>query len=458
VNVTDKAVILLRHEPRRATVGGTTRTLIGSGHSILRRKIANAYEHGASAVILCTDHPQPREDTLVPFGAAGYRCSHPGMPVLHCRRATLEPAIRAAYGTDLAAVEAQINLGPKPKSRELAGWRIAGSTDIERIESTAKNIAALLPGDGPSADETIVIGAHYDHFGFTETETAGKKTRAIYSGADDNASGVSAILETARYLARRPHHGRRQVLFLAFSAEERGMVGSAYYVSHPLIPLNKTVAMLNLDMVGRLRDNKLYVRGVNTASDWRGLLEGLNSRHRFALELQDRFGSSDQLSFYAKEIPILAFFTGRHEDYHETTDKFDKLNLPGMRRTTQLVEDVLVALTDVPARPAYIASVPPDEREPYFGVFGDFTRSDLGYALGPVAKGGPAERAGLHDGDVLVQFDSNRIATADDFTEALSHYAGGERVKVVVKRGNQSRAFDVTLGRPGEAAKGRVAN
>jgi hypothetical protein len=278
----------------------------------------------------------------------------------------------------------------------------------------------------------------------------GTKKRAIYSGADDNASGVSTMLEIARHLAGRPHRPARNVVFVSFSAEEKGMLGSSAYVRQPVMPLDRTVAMFNLDMVGRLRDNKLYVRGSATAAGWTGLVAQLNTQHGLTLDMPpNAFGNSDQLAFYAKEIPILAFFTGRHEDYHETTDKFEKLNIPGMRRITRLAEDVVAALADAPARPHYLAVVPPEDPEPYFGAMGDFTSAERGFCIGPLAEGGPAEKAGLRQRDVVVQFGTDRIAGGDDFVEALTHYAGGQRVHVVARRGGQSRTFDVVLGSAG---------
>lgn len=454
VDVTGKAVVLLRGEPPLPKPSHARRSASARRRTLMRHKIANAYDHGALAVVFCNQQsavvgPSSHGDQPTSLGVAGYRCSHRDVPVVHCCRAALEPAIRAVYGMDLAALETEIAREFAPHSRDLGAWRMVGRTDIHRIYSPAKNIVAVLPGDDPRVNETVVVGAHYDHLGYTETRSHGRTERAIFSGADDNASGVSAMLEIARSMAQRPHRLNRQVIFVAFSAEERGLSGSAFYVGQPLVPLSLTVAMINLDMVGRLRDDTLYVRGTATTTGGAELLQHLNTPYGLKLNLPlDRFGASDQLSFYAKKVPILHFFTGRHEDYHESTDKFEKLNIPGMRRITRLAEDVLVAIADAPVRPQYVASVPAMGQEPYFGAFGDFTRPEPGYGLGPIAQGSPAGRAGLLDGDLVVQFGPNHIASVDDFNEALAHYTGGERVRVVVKRANQSRTFDVTLGPP----------
>ncbi len=419
VNAAGKAVIVLRQHPRQIGRDGKEHGCGACGHALIRRKVANAFEHGASAVIFLTDRVELEEhaqdDKLVSLTKGGCRNTHRDLPVFHCRREAIEPAIRAALGTGLEGLERQINRGPAPRSGDLVGWRISGQTEIHRQQTVAKNVIGVLPGANPAGSETVVVGAHYDHFGFIDVQSQGKKHREFFSGADDNASGVASLLEIARTLARREHPLPRQVVFVSFCAEEEGLLGSSFYVSHPVVPLSRTVVMVNLDMVGRLRNNTLYVRGIGTSVGWGNIIQRLNSRQGLSLVLQDAFGSSDQLSFYAKDVPILAFFTGRHEDYHETTDKFSKLNIPGMRRIARLASDVVESLADAPVRPQEVAMAPPDDTEPYFGAYGDFTRSDPGYAIGPVEKGSPADRAGLQDGDLLVQLGANRIASDTEF-------------------------------------------
>jgi hypothetical protein len=462
VKAAGKAVIVLREHPRQIGKDGKAHGCGACGHALIRRKIANAFEHGASAVVFLTDRvqleAQSGDDKLPPLTKGGCRSTHRDLPVFHCRRDAIEPAILAALGTSLDDLEREINRGPAPHSGDLAGWRISGQTEIHRQQTMAKNVIGVLPGANPAGSETVVVGAHYDHFGFVDVQSHGVKHREFFSGADDNASGVSSLLEIARTLAHCGHPLPRQVVFLSFCAEEEGLLGSRYYVSHPVVPLSRTVVMVNLDMVGRLRSDTLYVRGIGTSVGWGNIIQRLNSRQGLSLVLQDAFGSSDQLSFYAKDVPILAFFTGRHEDYHETSDKFSKLNIPGMRRIAGLASDVVESLADAPVRPQEVAMAPPDDSEAYFGAYGDFTRSDPGYALGPVQKGSPADRAGLKNGDLVVQFGANRIASDEDFDEALSHYLGGEHLKLVVMRGNQSRTCDITLGKPHAASKGVVHN
>ena len=180
----------------------------------------------------------------------------------------------------------------------------------------------------------------------------------------------------------------------------RRTLGSTYYVDHPSFRSAARWSCSTWTWWAGLCDERLYIRGRSTANGWGGLLQQINLRHGLALDMPpDSFGNSDQLSFYAKRVPILGFFTGRHKDYHEPSDKFDRLNIPGMRRVTRFAEEVAEAVADSPARPEYLAVVPPESRdEPYFGAFCDFTRRDAGFGIGPVVQGGPADRGGLRRG------------------------------------------------------------
>ena len=261
--------------------------------------------------------------------------------------------------------------GKQPPSAELKPGEgcaptVAGRSEVQRKQAEFKNVVAVLEGEGPLAEETIVVGAHYDHLGIRGGGSAlGRIARSllamppqhpeVYNGADDNASGVAALIEIARTLANRPEKLRRRVVFIAFTAEERGLLGSAYYVSHPPFPLEKTVAMLNLDMLGRLREEKLIVVGSGTS--FGELLDRVNQRYDLKLDKSPiGFGGSDHGSFHAKKIPAMHFFTGVHENLHRPTDDLETLNVPGMRRVTQFVGDVVVALANAEGRPEYVAA------------------------------------------------------------------------------------------------------
>jgi hypothetical protein len=512
VDVKGKAVVVLRHEPQQADPKSVFHGDKHSEHAPFSRKVSNAYQHGAAAVIFCSDRfdlekdsaaarkawyqaldrlaaehakfkeikdpkpdqleaqrkkiealmrqvqalndrLQPEYDPLMPLEAQSGESAPRSFPVVYCRRAVVDQIVKAALGTDLAALEREIDKGPTPHSKPLEGWRAAGQVDLQRDETEAKNVIGVLEAEGPLAAETIVIGAHYDHLGLGGHGSLDPKSGAIHHGADDNASGVAALVSIARSLAAHRPKLKRRVVFVAFTGEERGLLGSGHYVRNPPFPLEKTVAMLNLDMVGRLRDDKLIVMGTGTAKNFPPLLDQINAAHGFKLVSNPTgYGPSDQMVFYGREIPVLHFFTGTHADYHRPSDTSEKLNIPGMRRIATFAADVALALADAPAPPEYVAVAPAPLRmggdRPYLGTMPDFTRQTEGYAIAGVAKGGPAEHAGLRGGDVLIQFGENKIGGLEDIDSALRKHKAGDRVRTVVRRGKEDLTLEITLDPP----------
>jgi hypothetical protein len=377
-------------------------------------------------------------------------------PVLFARRGAVDPIVKAALGKDLATLEKEIDHGPKPQSRELAGWRIAGEVTVVRKQADVKNVVAVLEGHGSLANETVVIGAHYDHVGRGGPGSGAIEpdNREIHNGADDNGSGTTALIEVARHLAAAEKKPRRRLVFIAFTGEERGLIGSAQYTKAPLFKLEDTVAMLNMDMVGRLNEEKLIVEGVGTAAEFDALVERTNQKHGFKLTKKPGgFGPSDHSSFYAKKIPVMHFFTGTHKDYHRPGDDYDKLNISGMRRISEWVAEIGQNVAEAPVRPQYQETKAPHGAgggggggdRPYFGSIPDFSQDELGYALTGVTKGGPAERAGIKGGDIIIKLGESRIGNLEDFDSALRKYKAGDRVAVIVKRERKEVTFEVTL-------------
>jgi hypothetical protein len=393
-------------------------------------------------------------DPVLAFGHAGDGEPR-DFPVVHCRREALDGAIRAALGKDLAKLEAEIDQGPAPRSAPLEGWKISGQVSVLREKAEVKNVVGVLAGDGPLAEEAVVIGAHYDHLGWggPGSGSLSPQEKAIHNGADDNASGVAALLETARALAAHEATPRRTLVFVAFTAEESGLLGSGHYLGQPVVPLEKTVAMLNMDMIGRLRDEKLIVGGSGTAADFEPLLDRLAERHGLKITKDPGgFGPSDHASFYAKKIPVLHFFTGSHDLYHRPGDDPGTLNVSGMRRIGALVADAAAEIALAPERPAYVSVARPARRSggdrPYFGSIPDFAHQGPGYAISGVAEGSPAHRAGLMPGDVITGLADSRIGNLDDFDSALRKHRGGDRIRVVVGRGGAEQTLEVVLDPP----------
>jgi hypothetical protein len=394
-------------------------------------------------------------DPLLPLGQLQAGQARQEFPIMQCRRAVLDRAVQAALGTDLAKLEQQIDQGPTPHSKQLTGWKAVGKTDIGSRKIPLKNVAAVLEGQGSLADETIVVGAHYDHIGYGRPGSRNADQTSIYYGADDNASGVAVLIEVARALAQRPEKLARRVVFVAFTAEEMGLHGSKHYVQQPLVPIEKTVAMVNLDMVGRLRDDRVLVLDSGSGKSFGPLLERIcQAEHLELSRVPGAPGPSDQAPFYAKGVPVMHFFTGMHAEYHRTSDKAETMNVPGMRRMVSLTQAAVVELAQTPARPEYVKVGPflrglVDWRlQPVFGCLPAFLSNGPGFSVGAIVKGGPAERAGLRAGDTLVEFGETKIGSPDDFLKALRKHKPGDRVKTVVRRGSETMTVELTLDPP----------
>jgi len=513
LDVKGKVVIVLRHEPQQDKKPGSPHGGAPSMHAPFSRKLSNAYEHGAAGVIFCTDEQEiqsrvasrrqrwqralddlteaeaklkkaegkptladtAREldefdalakevrdqaakvreefDPLIGFQGAGSSSDVGRIPAVHCRREAIDRLLEAAKKTTLAALERQIDEGPKPQSFELSGWQVTGEITVNRRETAVKNVIAILPGQGPLADETVVVGAHYDHLGLGGEGSLAPGKSEIHNGADDNASGASALLEVARLCKLHQPPPKRTIVFIAFTGEERGLIGSSYYCRHPIRPLDRTVAMLNMDMVGRLDDDKLIVQGVDTSPEFGPLIDATNQHQHFKITRQPGgFGPSDHSSFYAQKIPVMHFFTGAHKDYHRPSDDFDKINVAGMRRVAEMVAEAAEALATAEQRPEFVQTKAPASMgggdRPYFGSIPDFAPTEPGYWLSGVTHAGPAEKGGLKAGDGIIRLGDSRIGNLEDFDSALRKHKAGEKVPVVVKRAGQELTLTVTLDPP----------
>ena len=318
-----------------------------------------------------------------------------------------------------------------------------------------QNVVAVLRGADPKLrDEYVVLGAHFDHLGRSALGSLDPDSaRAIRNGADDNASGTAAILELARLLAQRPP--KRSIIFVTFSGEELGLLGSQYFVDHPPLPLERVAAMLNFDMVGRMRDDKLIVYGVGTARELPALLDSANAAARLDIRpVSDGFGPSDHSSFYGKGIPVLHFFTDLHEDYHRATDDAAKINFEGMARVVNVAARVTRAIADRPARltpirapaPAPIASSGTGFST-YLGTIPDMGAVDVrGVRLTGVRPGSPADKAGLMAGDVIVEFAGRPVNDLYEYSDALRTHKPGDVVQIVAERKGERITLSATLG------------
>jgi Zn-dependent M28 family amino/carboxypeptidase len=338
---------------------------------------------------------------------------------------------------------------------------VSFKVNFVKKQTDAYNVIGILEGnDAVLKNEAIVVGAHYDHLGKGGQGSLAVNSTEIHHGADDNASGTAALLELARRFAKEKNN-KRTIIFIAFGGEEEGLLGSKSYVNNPVFPLEKTVAMLNMDMVGRLNEKKLTVGGIGTASEWKNLVTEKNYVSRqmpetfiprisafagaeyFSLQLNEEgFGPSDHSSFYGKQIPVLFFFTGTHGDYHKPTDTADKINYDGLAKITGYIGAIVNAIDLNPAKPTY--KVAPSSGQGgrmsfnvTIGVVPGYGEAGDGMLLEGVRDGSPASLAGLKAGDRVVKFAGKEIRNVQDYTFVLGEIKADVEYEIEVVRGTE---------------------
>jgi aminopeptidase YwaD len=434
-NATAKIAIALQGMPDGANPHGQFETFQG-----VRWKAVAARNAGAKGLIVIATEPNLKDDPLTKL-VYDNRAGNAALPVLIISR---QAADRLLALSDLSLSR----LEQAPSSRALTG-EITLSTDIVRSEVPAYNVIGMLEGSDPVLkNEVIIIGAHYDHLGRGGEGTGSLAPRAgdIHYGADDNASGTAGVLELAHLFTTQTPKPRRTVLFMAFGGEEEGLLGSNYYVNHPLLPLANTVAMINMDMIGRMKDSKLVVGGVGTAKEWRDIMAAEKS---FQLTLnEDGFGPSDHSSFYAKQIPVLFFWTGTHSDYHKPSDTFEKINYDDEARILALVARIVKQLDTADKRLTYTTAK--SDATPrtggfrvYLGTIPSYADSDNGLLLDGVRDDSPAAKAGLKAGDRIVKIGTRDIKNVYDYTAALGEMKAGEEYAIEVVRGTERLSLKI---------------
>ncbi len=450
LDVKDKIVVVLRYEPSGFAEKSGNHGL--TQHSQLITKAINARNHGAKAVVVLNGKlGDGEEELLTRFGSVSGP-ENVGIVMVQVKNAVADSWFKSA-GKSLKDAQDQINSSSKPNSFAFPETlRLSLNVDIETTRATVNNVLAWLPGQ---TDEYVIIGAHYDHLGRGNFDSlAPSQVGQIHPGADDNASGTAGVLELARLLAPQRGQLKRSILFMNFSGEELGLLGSAEWVKDPTRPLAKAVAMINMDMIGRIKDDKVYIGGIGTGSTFKGILEQAQKDTPFKIEYSaGGYASSDHTSFVAKKIPVLFFFSGLHSDYHKPSDTWDKINPTSAARLLDMVGSVLVQLASAPDAPAFqvVAEDKPaaggggSGYGPYFGSIPDFGQTENGVKFSDVKPNSPAAKAGLKAGDVLVQFGDKPIKNLYDFTDALRRSKVGDVVDVKVTRDGQPLTVSVKL-------------
>jgi len=450
VDVKGKIVLLMRHEPQEFDEKSIFDGKIYTVHSQIFSKAVNAKMHGAKAVILVNDvgaHSTDADELEKFGGTAGP--ANAGIEFLQVRAETVDKWLEKS-GKDLRTIETEIDKDLKPRSFALpATLQVEITVDIRRDVKTVHNVGGYLPGE---TDEYVIVGAHYDHLGLGEQfSLAPSLAGTVHPGADDNASGTAGVLELAHWFSEGPKH-RRGILFLAFAGEELGLLGSSNYANHPDLPLNKCVAMINMDMIGRIRDHKIYVGGIGTGTTFGPLVKKAAAKQSFEADFSEStgYGSSDHTSFTAKQLPVLFFFSGLHSDYHKPGDTWDKIDAPSAVMLLHMVSDVIDGLTGDAAPPQFVRVVEPKPHGeeaghtgkvsgygPDFGSIPDFAEIPNGVRFADIRPGSPAAKAGLKAGDIMTEFDGKPIQNLYDFTYALRAKKPGDEVLVKVLRSGQ---------------------
>lgn len=458
----------------------------------VRFKAAAARAAGARALLIISAEEILQHDRLaqLSYDNAG----EAGIPVLAVSRG-LAKRILSAELLDLQnAADARTAAG-SPLRQPITALSLSVTVNVNRIESPSYNVIGVLPGSDPKLkNEAIVIGAHYDHLGRGGAGSLAPRAGEIHHGADDNASGTAGVLELARMFSMQRPKPRRTIVFIAFSGEEEGLIGSNYYVNHPVVPLQNTVAMINMDMIGRLKEKTLTIGGVGTAQEWRAMLDSQNvvqsatvslnapaiqpgssaanmpivvgangrpvvtvdpTKHFFLNLSQDGYGPSDHSSFYAKQIPVLFFWTGTHNDYHKPSDTADKINYEGEARIVSFVANIIRDIDKSDKRPTYTVAKSESQGRStgfrvYLGTIPNYADSNDGLLLDGVRDDSPAAKAGLKAGDKIVKLAGRDVKNVYDYTYALGEMKAGQEYEVELIRGGQRMTLKITP----EARKG----
>ena len=448
VNTKGKWVLMLRGNPEADTTGNPYEQ-----YSADRVKALTAKEIGAKGVIMVSGSKFDKDDALVDPLSKDYSVN---IPVIQVSR-KLANAILKETGKTIEELEQEISVKPIATSIELKKV-IAATAILNSKQEKTQNIVALLEGHDPILkNEYIIIGGHYDHLGMGGPNSSSRRqdTIAVHNGADDNASGIAAMLEIAHKMAKEQKNIKRSVVFVAFAGEELGLLGSKYFVNTQLVDLTKVQAMVNLDMVGRLnKERVLQVGGVGSSNIGLDLLLATPNPDSLKLVTSpEGYGPSDHASFYGKNIPVYFFSTGAHLDYHTPFDDADRLNFEGLKSTTDLVYNLSLSLANAPNKLVFKEAGPKAgnySRSKKFkvtlGIMPDVSgQSNNGLRADLVTAGKPAARGGMQNGDVIVSIDGKAVNNIQDYMVRLSTLKEGQTISVEVVRNTERKILIIKL-------------
>ncbi len=448
VDVSGKWVMVLRGDPEPEDANSIFAT-----YSNDRWKAYRAAEKGAAGMIMVSGERFDKDDELVEIR------THQGkvtIPVIQVTR-HLANFILSNKGRAIEALEEILAVNMQPESFN-TNTSVMASTDLIVNESTTMNVIASLTGnDQLLKDQYIIIGAHYDHLGTGGAGSGSRRPdiRESHPGADDNASGVAAMIEIAEKLSGKRYKLRRSYLFMAFGAEEKGLLGSRYFTENPVVDLGSVKAMINLDMVGRMNESQtLQIGGVGTSVEGESVINNLAGRYDFNIvPFREGFGPSDHASFYARDIPVFFFTTGPHPDYHTPDDRADRINYEGLQRISSFVCDLAMELDRMDDRLSFreagprVPSVPRHgNRRVTLGIMPDFASAGgEGLRADFVTPGRPADQGGMKQGDVIIAINGNPVKDIHEYMYRLGQLSRGETINVEVVRGEKTEILLIQL-------------
>lgn len=458
VDVEGKTIVVIRRVPGQGDIDSLFSGESTSPHAYISSKLKLAAQHKAEAVLFVNDPYTASDsatDELVDFDGFGPRGQ--GVPFIQIRQSVLdqllsESPLTTKEGellTSLRAAAEYLDDTMSPISQELDAWTVDINVRFTGRSVEASNLIGVVEGEGPNAHETIVVGGHYDHIGFGHFGSRARSRRGeIHNGADDNASGTAAVLEMARRIAAGPAPQRR-IVFICFSGEERGLLGSRHYVKQPVFPLDDTVFMFNFDMIGSVRNNRVEVNGVGTAAEFLPLVEQADDHSALDVSIvSSPFGGSDHLPFYRKQIPVMFCFTGVTDRYHTPDDDIDTINMEGVVSVVELSEHLFHSIDELPLRPGYRKVARGRAKTAVLGVRPDLsdTVQTHGVRVLGVRVGSPAQDAAVQVGDVIVRIGGKEIDSYASLNDFLRQSTGGNTVTVTVERNGQRIGLPVRLG------------
>ena len=447
IDVKNKWVIVFRKSPEADNVHSIFRE-----HSSFHKKMLVARDNGAVGIIFVS---QVEDTTLFPLNyISGYK--NDGIPAVHISNETANKLFKP-LGWTQEMIQETMNRSMETVNFEIPNLTIEASVELKLTKDRAANVIGILKsGNRKYRDEYIVIGAHFDHLGLGGERSGSRQvdTLAVHPGADDNASGVSGLLEIAQKVSSFKSKLKRSIVFIAFDAEETGLLGSKFFIENPPFPLEQVTTMINLDMIGRMKESTFTVGGVGTSLIFEPLLDSLSLNRGFTVnKTMAGFGPSDHASFYAMDIPVLFFFTGVHSDYHTPKDTWDLINVEGEKRILNYIYDLVIKLSKNNNRPLFKESGPKSSSmsngvqfKVSLGIMPSYASTGDGLEIDGISrKDGPAFKAGMKKGDIIKFIDGKPVNDIYEYMERLSNLEKGMTVPIKIMRNGKLITLSVTF-------------